>query len=462
MFWRVQVLWILFVVSCISSTLAFEWGNIFFLPLAGTNLITECTYEGYKICCEASDSRLGYYPRKTSSQLAIPDFKIRHFLSVYRQCKTSIEYIPSKYEIAHLSFAKNLTLIADEKQRLATLLRFIWDDIPHSIKWLRRIALRSRQRNGTVEETEDDRQYLSRFRYHVVCPANHSHTSSINWIEWIEPLVLQTRHPMGMTLCPPGKKVIEMVDSSTLKWIATGEIVKIDPIDLTVVNTDYVLVANAREVQLRHAFQLHAQRQSFNHSSNNHDRHNALASHSNAQQQQIPPTAYFFDAGASRFDSSSSWFICSYAQQHVAFDRMFGWELTLLEPKAYWKKVPSDITPLYSFYNHPVSCDEQDPQSLIGQVKKLTSKADFVSVKLDIDAHTIELPIAMQVLRDHTLHELIDEFFFEFHFRDEIMLKCGFGDQIPHTFEGLNLNRYEVTNYFQQLRYKGIRSHSWP
>lgn len=104
---------------------------------------------------------------------------------------------------------------------------------------------------------------------------------------------------------------------------------------------------------------------------------------------------------------------------------MFGWELTLLEPQAYWKKVPVEITPHYSVYNHPVRSNKHDPQSLVGQVKRITRKADFVSVKLDINAHVIELPTAMQMLRDSTLPGLIDEFFFGFHFRDEIILLFG-------------------------------------
>jgi hypothetical protein len=43
--------------------------------------------------------------------------------------------------------------------------------------------------------------------------------------------------------------------------------------------------------------------------------------------------------------------------------------------------------------------------------------ADFVSFKLDIDHPDTEMPIALSLLSDPVFAELVDEFFFELHFR---------------------------------------------
>lgn len=475
-----SLLWI------VSVCCAFEWGKIFNYPLVSTNLNLTCQHGGSKLCCETTDPSLGFYPRKISNRLDIHDHKISHFASLYRHCSTHIVYIPSPYENLHMAAALNFSNNANAQQKLDHLIRFIWDDIPHAVKWLRRIAVRSTQQNSRpIDVTDDDQFYLSQFRYEVHCPGN---ASSISWTEWIEPLVVQARHPLTLMRCKPMQRFIEPIENTGFRWFSTGETHVIDPIDQTVLNTDYVLVANSREAYLRHVFRLQTQQHGRNQSSSSsyhqalsqkqQQRHHAASSHLRGHHNgtssthsssnvntivQGPPSAYFFDAGSSRFDSSSYWFVCSYAQQNIAFDHMYGWEMTLLEPEDYWKKIPPPITPLYSFYNHPVSLNEQDAQSLIGHVKFIANKADFVSVKLDIDTSSIELPIAVQVLKDTSLHELIDEFFFEFHFRCQIMMFCGWGQGVVGNMEGMDLNnRSVILNFFQELRFKGIRSHIWP
>ena len=45
------------------------------------------------------------------------------------------------------------------------------------------------------------------------------------------------------------------------------------------------------------------------------------------------------------------------------------------------------------------------------------SPLDFVSFKLDVDHPETELPIALGLLNDPRLSSIVDEFFFEFHFR---------------------------------------------
>ena len=87
---------------------------------------------------------------------------------------------------------------------------------------------------------------------------------------------------------------------------------------------------------------------------------------------------------------------------------------------------------------------------------------DFVSFKLDIDHPNIEMPIALNILSDPSISSLIDEFFFELHFRCEVMSSCGWGKYVPKTQNGFTLDRAHSLKLFRDLRELGIRAHIWP
>lgn len=63
---------------------------------------------------------------------------------------------------------------------------------------------------------------------------------------------------------------------------------------------------------------------------------------------------------------------------------------------------------------------------------------------------------------EFSISEWIDEFFFEFHFRCEIMMFCGWESKMPETMLGLELSRSGALDLFLKLRKKGIRAHFWP
>ena len=39
---------------------------------------------------------------------------------------------------------------------------------------------------------------------------------------------------------------------------------------------------------------------------------------------------------------------------------------------------------------------------------------------------------------------------------------CGWGNKMPQESHGLALDRYSAMKAFQDIRYKGVRSHFWP
>ena len=65
-------------------------------------------------------------------------------------------------------------------------------------------------------------------------------------------------------------------------------------------------------------------------------------------------------------------------------------------------------------------------------------------------------------MKNIPLAELIDDFFFELHFRCEFLMYCGWTTNIPFEYYGLQLTRYQALMTFQKLRQNGIRAHIWP
>jgi len=83
-----------------------------------------------------------------------------------------------------------------------------------------------------------------------------------------------------------------------------------------------------------------------------------------------------------------------------------------------------------------------------------------VALKLDIDNADVELPIVADILNRPAIAELIDEFFFEFHFRCEYMMQY-WGRNLTGDPYGFKRERPDVLKVFQKLRYLGIRAHIW-
>ncbi len=151
-----------------------------------------------------------------------------------------------------------------------------------------------------------------------------------------------------------------------------------------------------------------------------------------------------------------------FLQHGIRFDQVFGWESTLLEPIDFWNRVPQLLVPVFHFFNTYVSANVKDAHSVLRVIKQVALEEDFVAFKLDIDTPEVEIPIVQQIVADESLHRLVDEFFFELHFRCEIMMYCGWRDQMPVEYNGLRLNRPHAMELFSTLRQKGIRAHVWP
>ena len=388
-----------------------QWGQS--LPgLESLNLIDRsCNLStGFLVCCAIFSD--------------LPRISHKHQIHVETGCLYSRIYIPSPYEEEQFELARLFDGIADNKIRRNKIIEYLVsiENINSSLLWTRRVSDRMKypvKYGNTVDSrNEIDTFYLSRFNTTRECP----NTPTMSWMEWIEPLSLHARHPFSVLRCindEAKKKIVENPSYGRDIRATSG------------LSTDHILLYNGRFGKATHG-----------------------ESHTGRN--------YLFDVGTSTFQSSLWWFTCIFLQRNISFDQIFGWEITLLEPNAFWEEVPSVLRSRYHFYNAPVVANISLGNSPLRIIQQIAQRSDFVAFKLDIDTPEVEIPIALELLENADIRRLVDEFFFELHFRCEIMMYCAWGDRMPPIYLGLNLSRWSTMDFFQRFRRHGIRSHFWP
>jgi hypothetical protein len=402
-------------------------GNISFAQvftgLESSIINLNCTYQGYSVCCCALDERDGGTPYAPSDNFRMSTIESlsHHGNAKVHTCEVSKIYQSSPYELRQLAKATELVRLKDDKSRYDAWVNYIASEveIDASRRWLRRVKYHMNHADHSIEH-EDDYEYLSRFIYTKTCMGATS-----TWHEWIEPITVHMRHPFAFHL----EKHEFGYQTHHVKNY-NGDV------NAGLISVDHVLLQNGYSL--------------LNQSYPRHHHHRARN--------------YLFDAGTSRFDSSLWYFTCAYAQQEIYFDRIFGWEKSIQEPVEFWSKVPTKWKSLYSFYNVPVVADPDGTDSPYRIMKDLQISAhDFVAFKLDIDHPETEIPMALYLAnQSHHVANIVDEFFFELHYRDLYMMMCCFGIDLAHEVDGFQLDVANAMNLFLTYRKQGIRSHVWP
>ena len=156
---------------------------------------------------------------------------------------------------------------------------------------------------------------------------------------------------------------------------------------------------------------------------------------------------------------SQSWFYDSYKRHGLEFDRLV-WVAEPTPVSEIFSSLPKDLWHKFQYFNWPASSNSSDASSPLNIIKKIAQPGDFVVLKLEIDTPEVEMAILRELLRDPSLLELVDEFFFEYHVIFGPMNMDWFGSLDPrdaHTTDTLA----DSYNVFRTLREKGVRAHSW-
>ena len=171
------------------------------------------------------------------------------------------------------------------------------------------------------------------------------------------------------------------------------------------------------------------------------------------------PKAYYFDLGASLYDSgaggaSQSWFVETYESRGIRWDGIFAWEAKPHPAGQVWGKLPARLKPIYRWYNVPVSPKPGHPDNALDYIRRIARPEDFVLVKLDIDTTPVEEALVGQILASDELLGLVDEFYFEHHVNTRPM----------HPYWGTQSAQQTLADtyrIFAALRGKGVVAHAW-
>lgn len=193
-----------------------------------------------------------------------------------------------------------------------------------------------------------------------------------------------------------------------------------------------------------------------------------MAGHNLSHAPANKPRTFFFDLGASTYKDggggpSLSWFIETYRESGLQFQRVIGWEAKELKPAKIFEGMPNDLMTSISYFNIPVEDAKGGKNNPWRYVRDLVQPEDFVVVKVDIDTPKIEAELMRQLIMNDDkaldddrvkLCELIDELYFEHHV---------WGSGLSPTWAGNGMDGDMVGSYtlFAQLRNLGIRAHSW-
>jgi hypothetical protein len=95
----------------------------------------------------------------------------------------------------------------------------------------------------------------------------------------------------------------------------------------------------------------------------------------------------------------------------------------------------------------------------LNSILNFFTEDDYIVVKLDIDASSIEEPLAYQILSNsgsgkYNYHKLIDQFYYE----DHVHMK----ELAPAWGKFMNGTINDALELFSGLRLKGIPAHFWP
>ena len=169
------------------------------------------------------------------------------------------------------------------------------------------------------------------------------------------------------------------------------------------------------------------------------------------------PKAYYFDLGASTFNSgaggaSQSWMVEMYEARGVRWDGIFAWEMKPHAPSEVWGSIPDRLKPIYHWYNIPVNPGPGHGDNALEYVRQIAHPEDFVLMKLDIDSTPIEEAIIDQILTDSD--NLIDELYFEHHVHTPPMFP--YWGVLPDS-----TTLKDTYRIFSTLRNKGVMAHAW-
>lgn len=173
------------------------------------------------------------------------------------------------------------------------------------------------------------------------------------------------------------------------------------------------------------------------------------------------PKAYYFDAGASSWNTgaggpSLSYFTEVWKRHGIDFDRIEAWE-GKVTPANFYATVPENYKNITFYHQEYIASSPETNGTFVPFViSNITKKEDYVFFKLDIDNGAVEkgtVDYLLSAVDDSS--EYIDEFVWEHHAGGNYLMRGPWGRAVD------DLSIFESYQYFLRLRLQGVRAHSY-
>jgi len=173
--------------------------------------------------------------------------------------------------------------------------------------------------------------------------------------------------------------------------------------------------------------------------------------------------AILFDLGAGLYQNdtlfdSQKWFVDTFRKRGVEITDIFAWESRSLSPELVWLAVPAHLAAHYHWYNIAVDLNGSHARNPLNILRQVAKAEDYVILKLNVDHPRLERDIMLEIIRDDSLHQLIDEIYFEHQ-----LTSCRFPPCWQHYPPHIGCEETLLDAYYiySQLRLAGIFVHSW-
>lgn len=213
------------------------------------------------------------------------------------------KYVPHEIELAWLDKARDPEVDTCEHHRAHP------EEAEANLKWMNAVQSLSNFKDDEELMDTPDESNLSKFVFYRSYKRGTNRTT-VQWTEWIEPLVGITRHPFS--LCHP-------LNVSIPKNLIAS-----------IFNIDYLLLQPDGKESVA--------------SRGRHGGKNFL-----------------FDLGTNYFRTGLGALLCKYSMAGVEFDEIYAWEAGAVNRQLYWDNVPKELHRRLHFYNVPVSADPMKP-----------------------------------------------------------------------------------------------------
>jgi hypothetical protein len=171
------------------------------------------------------------------------------------------------------------------------------------------------------------------------------------------------------------------------------------------------------------------------------------------------PKYFLFDAGATHYldleiGQGTKWIVDFYTSVGIDITNIIAWEKDDIIGSKAINGIPDRLVHGYQFFNHAMESGVDSVWNPLNFIKGKCDVRDFVVFKLDIDHNPTEAAIVYQLLHDPAARALIDDFYYEDHFKNVAMKRHGW-DIFHSTLE----------DYYRNVsvaRKQGLRMHYWP